>query len=125
MEGVPQQAASLLRFWTMLAHDIHQIWNASVVAGSLGISDPTCLLTGLALLSPGGKFFRRRSPLPRGFSLKTALQVKQPYRSVGWWAHDAGALGGSPFLLRQRSNCTHVQEGFHFESSPRSALCLP
>ena len=66
----------LLRFWTMLAPDLGQIWNASEVAGSLGISAPTCLLTRLPLLSPGVEYFRCRFPLPRGFSLKTALQIK-------------------------------------------------
>lgn len=34
--------AMMLRFWTMLAHYHGQIWNASAVAASLGVSAPTC-----------------------------------------------------------------------------------
>jgi uncharacterized protein len=37
--GVP--AASLLRFWTMLAHYHGQLWNAAEPARSLGVSEPT------------------------------------------------------------------------------------
>jgi len=34
-------AAQLRRFWTMLAHSHGQLWNASKIAGSLGVSPPT------------------------------------------------------------------------------------
>ncbi|KFZ44540.1 ATPase, partial [Smithella sp. D17] len=34
-------AMQLRRFWTMLAHSHGQLWNASKIAGSLGISAPT------------------------------------------------------------------------------------
>jgi len=39
--GVRVPAATLLRFWTMLAHYHGQIWKASEPARSLGISEPT------------------------------------------------------------------------------------
>ena len=39
--GIRVPALQLRRFWTMLAHSHGQIWNASKVAGSLGISAPT------------------------------------------------------------------------------------
>ena len=39
--GVRIPAASLLRFWTMLAHFHGQIWKAAEPARSLGVSEPT------------------------------------------------------------------------------------
>jgi len=48
-------AATLLRFWTMLAHGHGGVWNAAAPARSLGVSEPTArryldLLTGLLLV---------------------------------------------------------------------------
>ncbi len=39
--GVRVPAAQLRRFWTMLAHSHGQLWNASQIANSLGITAPT------------------------------------------------------------------------------------
>lgn len=39
--GIHVPAAQLRRFWTMLAHSHGQLWNASQIANSLGISAPT------------------------------------------------------------------------------------
>jgi predicted AAA+ superfamily ATPase len=39
--GIQIPAYTLLRFWTMLAHYHGQIWNASELARSLGVSQPT------------------------------------------------------------------------------------
>lgn len=39
--GIRIPAASLLRFWTMLAHYHGQIWNNAEPARSLGVSEPT------------------------------------------------------------------------------------
>ncbi|MDH4101357.1 MAG: ATP-binding protein [Nitrospirota bacterium] len=39
--GIRVPAIQLRRFWTMLAHLNGQLWNASQIAGSLGISPPT------------------------------------------------------------------------------------
>jgi len=39
--GIRVPALQLRRFWTMLAHSHAQLWNASRIAGSLGISAPT------------------------------------------------------------------------------------
>lgn len=39
--GITIPASSLSRFWTMLAHYHGQVWNGSVLARSLGISDKT------------------------------------------------------------------------------------
>jgi len=39
--GIQIPALQLRRFWTMIAHSHGQLWNASKVAGSLGMSAPT------------------------------------------------------------------------------------
>jgi len=39
--GINIPAVSMRRFWTMLAHYHGQTWNASVIAGSMGLSDKT------------------------------------------------------------------------------------
>jgi uncharacterized protein len=39
--GIRVSAATLRRFWLMLAHHHGQLWNASTLAGSLGISAPS------------------------------------------------------------------------------------
>lgn len=39
--GIRIPAQQLKRFWTMIAHSHGQLWNASKIAGSLGISAPT------------------------------------------------------------------------------------
>jgi hypothetical protein len=39
--GIRVSAATLRRFWLMLAHYHGQLWNASTIAGSLGVSAPS------------------------------------------------------------------------------------
>lgn len=39
--GIRIPALQLRRFWTMLAHSHGQLWNASKIAGSLGVAAPT------------------------------------------------------------------------------------
>jgi hypothetical protein len=39
--GIKIAAAAMRRFWTMLAHYHGQVWNASRIAGALGLSDKT------------------------------------------------------------------------------------
>ncbi len=39
--GIRTSAAALRRFWLMLAHHHGQLWNASTLAGSLGLSAPS------------------------------------------------------------------------------------
>jgi hypothetical protein len=53
--GVTIPAPTLLRFWTMLAHYHGQRWNATELARSLGVSEPTVrryldMLTGLFMV---------------------------------------------------------------------------
>jgi len=39
--GIRVPALQMRRFWTMIAHSHGQLWNASRIAGSLGVSAPT------------------------------------------------------------------------------------
>ena len=53
--GIEAPAATLLRFWTMLAHYHGQVWNAAEPARSLAISQPTVrryldILTGVYMI---------------------------------------------------------------------------
>jgi predicted AAA+ superfamily ATPase len=55
--GITIPAATLNRFWTMLAHYHGGIWNAAEAARSLGVSEPTArryldLLSGLFMVRP-------------------------------------------------------------------------
>lgn len=55
--GISIPPATMLRFWTMLAHYHGNVWNAAEPARSLGVSEPTIrryldLLTGLFIVRP-------------------------------------------------------------------------
>ena len=39
--GIRVPAPAMRRFWTMLAHSHGQLWNASVLGRSMGMSDKT------------------------------------------------------------------------------------
>jgi uncharacterized protein len=66
--GISIPAATLLRFWTMLAHYHGGVWNAAEAARSLGVSEPTArryldLLSGLFMvrqLQPWYENLRKR-----------------------------------------------------------------
>lgn len=54
-QGITIPAATLRRFWTMLAHSHGQVWNAADPARSLGVSEPTVrhyldVLTGVFMV---------------------------------------------------------------------------
>lgn len=71
--GINLQPAALRRFWRMLAHRHSQLWNASELARSLGVSPPTAT-TYLDLLE--GTFLARRLE-PQQVNLGKRL-VKSP-----------------------------------------------
>ncbi|MCU0252889.1 MAG: ATP-binding protein [Vicinamibacterales bacterium] len=95
--GITIPAATLLRFWTMLAHYHGGIWNAAEAARSLGVSEPTArryldLLTGLFLV--------RQLP-PWHENLKKR-QVKAPKVYVRDSGRDPVASKGRSVLGRLR-----------------------
>jgi len=104
--GITIPAATLLRFWTMLAHYHGGIWNAAEAARSLGVSEPTArryldLLTGLFLV--------RQLP-PWHENLKKR-QVKAPKVYV----RDSGLLHALLGLGTEREILSHPKAGASWE----------
>ena len=104
--GITIAAATLLRFWTMLAHYHGGIWNAAEAARSLGVSEPTArryldLLTGLFLV--------RQLP-PWHENLKKR-QVKAPKVYV----RDSGLLHALLGLGTEREILSHPKAGASWE----------
>jgi predicted AAA+ superfamily ATPase len=71
--GIHIPAQQLRRFWTMIAHSHGQLWNASKIAGSLGISAPT-VRSYLDILE---ETFIVRQIQPYHFNIKKRL-IKSP-----------------------------------------------
>jgi predicted AAA+ superfamily ATPase len=90
--GITIPAESLRRFWTMIAHAHGQVWNASGIGRSLGVSDQTTRRY-LDILS--GAFMLR--VLPPWYENLRKRQVKSPKV----YLRDSGLLHA---LLRLRSH---------------------
>jgi predicted AAA+ superfamily ATPase len=104
--GVTIPAATLLRFWTMLAHYHGGIWNAAEAARSLGVSEPTArryldLLSGL---------FMVRQLQPWHENLKKR-QVKAPKV----YLRDSGLLHALLGLSTEREILSHPKVGASWE----------
>jgi hypothetical protein len=89
--GIAIPAEALRRFWTMIAHSHGQVWNASGIGRSLGVSDHT-VRRYLDILA--GAFMLR--VLPPWFENLKKRQVKAPKT----YLRDSGLLHA---LLRLRS----------------------
>jgi hypothetical protein len=102
--GVP--AATMRRFWTMLAHYHGQTWNASAIAASMGLSDKTVrsyldILTGAFMvrqLQPWHENLRKR-------------QVKAPRVFL----RDSGLLHSLLDVTDRRALLGHPRAGASFE----------
>jgi predicted AAA+ superfamily ATPase len=90
--GIAIPAEALRRFWTMIAHSHGQVWNASGIGRSLGVSDHT-VRRYLDILA--GAFMLR--VLPPWFENLKKRQVKAPKT----YLRDSGLLHA---LLRLRSH---------------------
>jgi predicted AAA+ superfamily ATPase len=104
--GITIPAATLLRFWTMLAHYHGGIWNAAEAARSLGVSEPTArryldLLSGL---------FMVRQLQPWHENLKKR-QVKAPKV----YLRDSGLLHALLGLSTEREVLSHPKVGASWE----------
>jgi uncharacterized protein len=104
--GITIPAASLLRFWTMLAHYHGGIWNAAEAARSLGVSEPTArryldLLSGL---------FMARQLQPWHANLGKR-QVKAPKV----YLRDSGLVHALLGLGREREILSHPKVGTSWE----------
>ena len=111
--GITIAAPALLRFWTMLAHDHGNIWNAADPARSLGVSEPT-VRRYLDLLA--GLFMVRQLP-PWHENLRKR-QVKSPkvyLRDSGLLHHLLGI--GSEADLLSHPKCGASWEGYAIEET--------
>jgi predicted AAA+ superfamily ATPase len=104
--GITIPPATVLRFWTMLAHYHGGIWNAAEAARSLGVSEPTArryldLLSGLFLvraLQPWHENLQKR-------------QVKAPKV----YLRDSGVLHALLGLAGERDMLSHPKVGSSWE----------
>ncbi|HBH01566.1 MAG: hypothetical protein A2W08_03015 [Candidatus Rokubacteria bacterium RBG_16_73_20] len=104
--GISIPAATLLRFWTMLAHYHGGIWNAAEAARSLGVTEPTArryvdLLAGLFMV-------RQLQPWHENL---TKRQVKAPKVYV----RDSGLLHALLGLASEREIAFHPKVGASWE----------
>ena len=109
--GMRIPAGQLRNFWTMVAHNHGQLWNACQIASSLGVSAPT-VRHYLAVLE---ETFLVRSLRPFAANLKKRL-IKSPKVYI----RDAGLLHalvgiGSMNELQGRPLAGHSWEGFVIE----------
>ena len=104
--GITIPAATVLRFWTMLAHYHGGVWNAAQAARSLGVSEPTArryldLLSGLFMvrqLRPWHEHLHKR-------------QVKAPKV----YLRDSGLLHALLGLAGERDIVSHPKVGSSWE----------
>jgi predicted AAA+ superfamily ATPase len=104
--GISVPAATMLRFWTMLAHYHGGVWNAAEAARSLGVSEPTArryldLLSGLFMV-------RQLQPWHANLGKR---QVKAPKVYV----RDSGVVHALLGLVRERDVLSHPKAGASWE----------
>jgi len=104
--GITIPAATLLRFWTMLAHYHGGTWNAAEAARSLGVTEPTARRY-LDLLS---ELFLIRQLQPWHANLKKR-QVKAPKV----YLRDSGLLHALLGLAGEREVLSHPKVGASWE----------
>jgi len=111
--GITVPAAAMRRFWTMLAHFHGQVWNASELGRSLGLSDKT-VRSYLDILTAS---FMIRQLQPWHENTKKR-QVKSPriyFRDIGL-LHNLLGIDGMPDLLGN-PRCGASWEGFALEQT--------
>ncbi len=104
--GISIPAPAMRRFWTMLAHNQGQIWNASRIAGSMGVSDKTVrsyldILTGTFMI-------RQLQPWHANIA-------KRQVKSFKVYFCDSGILHSLLSIADQRGLYGHPQVGASWE----------
>lgn len=104
--GVAISSVSMRRFWTMLAHYHGQVWNASELARSMGLSDKT--VRGYLDLLTGTFMVRQLQPWHENLAKR---QVKSPKV----YLRDTGLLHRFLELPDRRALTAHPRVGASFE----------
>jgi hypothetical protein len=109
--GIAIPAATLLRFWTMLAHYHGQIWNGAEIANALGVSQPTVrryldLLEGVFMV-------RQLQPWHTNIKKRQVKSPKIYFRDTGMLHHLLGI--GSEKELLSHPKCGFSWEGYAIE----------
>ena len=104
--GIAIPAAAVRRFWTMLAHYHGQVWNASELARSMGLSDKT--VRGYLDLLTGTFMVRQLQPWYENLAKR---QVKSPKV----YFRDSGLLHRFLELADRRALLAHPRVGASFE----------
>jgi len=111
--GIGTPAATLLRFWTMLAHYHGQIWNAAEPARSLGVSEPT-VRRYLDILS-GVFMIRQLSPWHANLKKRQIKAPKIFFRDTGLLHHLLGIRTDKELLGHPK--CGSSWEGYVIEET--------
>lgn len=111
--GVNVPVATMLRFWTMLAHYHGNVWNAAEPARSLGISEPTVrryldLLTGLFII-------RQLSPWHENLGKRQVKAPKVYFRDSGLLHQLLGVRTERDLLVHPKSGASW--EGYAIEET--------
>lgn len=133
--GIKLQPAALRRFWRMLAHRHGQLWNASELARSLGVSPPTAA-SYLDLLA--GTFLARRLESHQANLGKRLVKSPKVYLRDSGLLHallaipDLEELHGHPvlgaswegFLIEQLLNMTQPRDATFYRTAAGAELDL-
>ena len=114
--GAPAAPETMRRFWTMLAHEHGQIWNASVLARSFGVSDKTVRVY-LELLA-STFMIRILSPWHENLGKRQVKAPKVYFRDTGL-LHGLSGIGTLEELL-DHPRCGASWEGLAIEEASRS-----
>lgn len=134
--GISIPAAAMRRFWTMLAHYHGQIWNASELARSLGLSDDKTVRAYLDILT-GTFMIRQPQPWYENIGKRQVKAPKIYFRDSGLLHSflslpDYHALLGHPrlgaswegFAIEQIIQCLRPQEVFFWRAHSGAEIDL-
>jgi hypothetical protein len=111
--GIGAPAATLLRFWTMLAHYHGQTWNAAEPARSLGVSEPT-VRRYLDILS-GVFMIRQLTPWHANLKKRQVKAPKIYFRDTGLLHQLLGIRSEKELLSHPK--CGASWEGYMIEET--------
>ena len=133
--GIRIPPVAMRRFWTMLAHYHGQIWNASEISRSMGVSDKT-VRTYLDILS-GTYMIRQLQPWYENISKRQVKAPKIYFRDSGLMHNllslaDSNTLLGHPrvgaswegFALEQFLNIVQLPEAYFWSTHSGAEIDL-